>query len=64
MEGDIYPSNRFTRVFRTELETNPSISLHDLYYQLATHTTGSLAGLYNDLFYGNVYRNTLQEFLK
>ncbi len=38
--------------------------LHDLYYQLATHTTASHAGLYNDTFYGNVYRNTLQEFLK
>lgn len=64
LEGDIYLSNRFTRVFRSEVEANPSISLHDLYYQLATLTTGSHAGLYNDAFYGNVYRNTLQEFMK
>ena len=31
--------------------------------QLATHTTASHAGLYNDAFYGNVYRNTPEEFL-
>ena len=37
--------------------------MHDLYYQLATHTTGSHAGLYNDENYGNIYRNTMKEFL-
>lgn len=63
IEGNIYLSNRFTRVFRSEVEANPTISVHDLYYQLATHTTGSHAGIYNDAFYGNVYRNTLEEFL-
>lgn len=30
----------------------------------ATHTTASHAGLYNDACYGNVYRNTVEEFLK
>ncbi len=64
LEDGIYLSNRFTRVFRSEVEANPAISLHDLYYQLATHTTASHAGLYNDACYGNVYRNTLEEFLK
>ena len=44
-------------------QENPAISLHQLYYQLATHTTASHAGLYNDACYGNVYRNTLEEFL-
>lgn len=64
MEDGIYLSNRFTRVFREQVETKPNISIHDLYYQLATHTTGSHAGLYNDQYYGNVYRNGLAEFLK
>ena len=64
LEDGIYLSNRFTRVFRSEVEANPAISLHDIYYQLATHTTASHAGLYNDACYGNVYRNTLEEFLK
>lgn len=64
MEDGIYLSNRFTRVFRSQVEANPAISLHDLYYQLATHTTASHAGLYNDACYGNVYRNTPEEFLK
>ena len=52
MEDGIYLSNRFTRVFRSQVEANPAISLHDLYYQLATHTTASHAGLYNDACYG------------
>ena len=64
LEDGIYLSNRFTRVFRSQVEANPAISLHDLYYQLATHTTASHAGLYNDACYGNVYRNTPEEFLK
>ena len=64
MEDGIYLSNRFTRVFRSEVEANPAIALHELYYQLATHTTASHAGLYNDACYGNVYRNTLEEFLR
>ena len=64
LEDGIYLSNRFTRVFRSVVEDNPAISLHDLYYQLATHTTASHAGLYNDDCYGNVYRNTVEEFLK
>ncbi len=64
MEDGIYLSNRFTRVFRSQVESNPAISLHDLYYLLATHTTASHAGLYNDACYGNVYRNTPEEFLK
>ena len=64
IEDGIYLSNRFTRVFGSEVEANPAISLHHLYYQLATHTTASHAGLYNDAYYGNVYRNTVEEFLK
>lgn len=64
LEDGIYLSNRFTRVFRSQVEANPAISLHDLYYQLATHTTASHAGLYNDACYGNVYRNSPEEFLK
>ena len=63
IEDGIYLSNRFTRVFRSEVEANPAIALHQLYYQLATHTTASHAGLYNDACYGNVYRNKMDEFL-
>ena len=64
LEDGIYLSNRFTRVFRSEVEANPAITLHELYYQLATHTTASHAGLYNDACYGNVYRNSPEEFLR
>ena len=34
-----------------------------LFCGLATHTTGSHAGLYNDEYYGNVFRNTMSEYL-
>lgn len=63
IEDGIYLSNRFTRIFRSEVEANPAIAIHQLYYQLATHTTASHAGLYNDASYGNVYRNKMDEFL-
>ena len=53
-------SASIARAFRA---FSSSISVHDLYYQLATHTTGSHAGIYNYACYGNVYRNTLKEFL-
>ena len=40
IEDGIYLSNRFTRVFRSEVEANPAISLHHLYY----HTTTPIMG--------------------
>ena len=46
------------------VQGSPSISIHELYYQLATLTTGSHVGIYNDANNGNVYRNTLKEFLQ
>ncbi len=63
IEDGIYLSNRFTRIFRSQVKANPAIALHQLYYELATHTTASHAGLYNDASYGNVYRNKMDEFL-
>ena len=53
----------FTRAFRDTITANPSINLYDLYVNLARKTTGSHACIYNDLFYGNVYRCSFDEFL-
>ena len=64
IEGNIYLSNAFTRVFREEVEKNPDISIYDLYIELARHTTASHARMYNYDWYGSVYNNTLGEYFK
>ena len=63
-EMGIWLSNGFTRIFQETIDETPNISIHDLYYQLARHTTGSHATVYNVEQYGNVYKNTMQEYLK
>lgn len=59
----VYLSNGFTRAFRESVTAFPSISLYDLYVNLAKKTTGSHACIYNNLFYGSVYHNTMAEYL-
>ena len=62
IEGSIYLSNAFTRVFREEVEKNTDITLYDLYTALARHTTASHAMMYNYASYGSVYTNTMAEY--
>lgn len=57
-----YLSNGFTRAFRSAVENNPSITLNNLYKEVARETTGSHAGVYNYLYYGSLYRNTFEEY--
>ena len=64
LEGNIYLSNAFTRVFREEVEKNPDISIYNLYTELARHTTASHAMMYNTEWYGSVYENTMAEYFK
>ena len=63
-EMKIWLSNGFTRAFQDAIDENPSISLRDLYYQLARQTVGSHATVYNIENYGNMYSNTMKEFFK
>ena len=63
-EMGIWLSNGFTRVFQETIDANPGISLRDLYYNLARNTTGSHATVYNVEHYGNLFRNTMEEFLQ
>ena len=58
-----YLSNGFTRAFRSAVEANPSITINDLYKEVARETTGSHAGVYNFYYYGSLNRNTFREFL-
>lgn len=59
----IWLSNGFTRAFQEQIDENPAISLRDLYYVLARRTVGSHATIYNADFYGNLYHNTMEEYL-
>ena len=59
----VYLSNGFTRGFQEAIGTNPAISLRDLYYTLAAHTSGSHVKVYNAHHYGSVYSNTMAEYM-
>lgn len=59
----VYRSNGFTKGFQTAISTNHTITLRDLYYQLARSTSGSHVTVYNAPFYGNVYTERMDEFL-
>ena len=60
----VYLSNGFTRGFQEAIDTNPAVSLRDLYYTLARNTTGSHVKVYNPHHFGSVYSSTMAEFLK
>ena len=59
----VYLSNGFTRGFQEAIAQNSAISLRNLYYTLAAHTTGSHVKVYNAPHFGSVYKNTMVEFL-
>lgn len=60
----VYLSNYFTRAFQEQIDEDPTISLRDLYFVLARRTLGSHATVYNAEHYGNLYRNSMAEFLE
>lgn len=63
-EMNIWLSNGFTRSFQETIDADPSISLRDLYYKLARNTVGSHVLVYNETLYGNMFRNTMSEYLR
>ena len=63
-EMGIWLSNGFTRAFQEAVDENPNIKMSDLYYKLARQTVGSHATVYNFTSYGNMYSNTMEEFMK
>ena len=60
----VYRSNGFTRGFQEAIAANPAISLRDLYYTLARTTSGSHVKVYNTEHYGNMYDNSISEYLE
>lgn len=63
-EMGIWLSNGFTRAFQEAVDEKPDIKMSDLYYKLARQTVGSHATVYNFTSYGNIYSNTMEEFMK
>lgn len=63
-ELGVYLSNGFTRGFQETISNNPNITIRDLYYSLARQTVGSHVMVYNAENYGNMYTNTMREFLE
>lgn len=64
LEMGIWLSNGFTRAFQEAIDDNPNVTLHNLYHKLARQTVGSHATIYNYVHYGNLYTNTMREFLE
>lgn len=60
----VWMSNRFTSTLQDCITDNPSMSLRDLYNRLFINTVGSHVMVYNAPQYGNMYRNTIEEFLR
>ena len=60
---NIWLSNGFTRAFQETIDEDVDINMRDLCYRLSLHTTGSHATVYNAALYGNMYRQTMREWL-
>lgn len=59
----IWLSNGFTRAFEQVINRQSDVKLRDLYQYVARLTTGSHASIYNEAHYGNLFHNSIVEFL-
>lgn len=60
---NVYLTNRFTSSIISRLYSDPATSLRDLYNVAFTGTLGSHVTIYNADNYGNLYQNTMREYL-
>jgi len=60
----VYLTNSFTDALQEMLVLKPHVTMRDLYYSLASSVAGSHVKLYNIANYGNVYGETMKEYLK
>ena len=60
----IWMSNRFSATLEDCINNTPDIPFRDLYYRLFTNTVGSHVMVYNAGNYGNIYRESMREYLK
>ena len=59
----VFLSDSFSRSLSLTLHKQPDITLRNLYYDMVKLTSGSHVKIYNADHYGNLFRNTMQEFL-
>ena len=59
----VWMSNRFTATLQDCITNAPDISMRNLYYKLFTNTYGSHVMVYNTAGYGNIHRESMEEFL-
>ncbi len=58
----IWMSNGFTREIHWTIDEVPDIYLRDFYYEVARSTVGSHATVYNVEYYGNMYKESMNEY--
>lgn len=59
----VWLTNRFTTTLLNSVADNPAMSLRELYYRLFSSTLGSHVTVYNADCFGNIYDNSMAEFL-
>ena len=59
----VWMSNRFSNTLCEELTNNEDITIQRIYYKLFTNTIGSHVMIYNQERYGNLFKNTMKEYL-
>lgn len=59
----IWMSNRFTSTLLDCITKDANIPMRNLYYRLFKNTIGSHVMIYNSDYYGNLYTNTMNEFI-
>lgn len=59
----VWMSNRFTSTLQDCLSGKSNITLRELYYRMFINTVGSHVMVYNIEYFGNLYVDTMQEFL-
>jgi glycosylphosphatidylinositol transamidase (GPIT) subunit GPI8 len=60
----VWMTNRFTTTLLDCIEKNPDVAFRELYYHLFSSTLGSHVTVYNAEKFGNMYNNTMREFLE
>ncbi len=60
----VYLTNAFSDEFQEIVSLDPHLTFRDLYYKLAEEVSGSHVKLYNNLYYGNLYQETLADFFE
>lgn len=60
---NVWMTNRFTSVLLEQTRKNSNISLRELYLVMFHQTLGSHVSVYNVDCYGNIYKETMGEFL-